>query len=112
VRHDYKGVRTVLDVIFEPEDGIHIEMVRRLVQEKNVRLHKQSSGQCYTHTPATGKITGFGVLHVMIESETMEDSSRFSRLTESVNFFQTFQDLDMTILILGFLGLRKLGVFF
>jgi hypothetical protein len=48
----------------------------------------------------------------MIESETMEDSSRFSRLTESVNFFQTFQDLDMTILILGFLGLRKLGVFF
>jgi len=76
-----------LDVIFEPEDGIHIEMVRRFVQEKNIRLDKQCSGQCHTHTPATGKITGFGVLHVVIESETVEDSSRFSRLRESVNVF-------------------------
>lgn len=53
VGNDYESLLTVLNIVFQPENSVHIEMVRRLIQKKNIRLHKQGSGQTHAHSPST-----------------------------------------------------------
>ena len=50
--HDTGHVRQTLDIIFDPLDVHHIEMIRRLVHEQNVRILQHSSGEGELHAPA------------------------------------------------------------
>ncbi len=44
-----------LEERFEPERRLEIEMVRRLVEQQQVRLREQQSGEGDAHAPAAGE---------------------------------------------------------
>src|SRR3546814_3974678 len=51
--HD-QGLGIGLEVAFQPDRGLQVEMVGRLVEQQQLRLLEQHRGQRHTHPPAAG----------------------------------------------------------
>jgi hypothetical protein len=51
--HDASDVRETLDIIFNPLDVHHVQMVRGLVHEQNVGVLEHRSGKGELHAPAS-----------------------------------------------------------
>ncbi len=49
------------DLLFQPGDGIEIQMVGRLIEQQQVRVRHQRTRQCDTTAPAAGQVFHHGV---------------------------------------------------
>jgi hypothetical protein len=73
--HD-QGARIAAQPVLQPEDGLEIEMVGRLVQQQQVGSGHQGLGQAQAHAPATGEF-GDGTFRILRrEAETGQELPR------------------------------------
>ena len=56
MRDQHVSVRIGSQILFQPVAGFEIEMVGRLVKQKQVGLVQQQLGQRDAHLPAAGKL--------------------------------------------------------
>ena len=61
---DEEGLFPVLQVVVEPDDGVQVEVVGRLVQHQQRRLDEERARQRYPHPPTAGELVGGSVLFV------------------------------------------------
>ena len=54
---DDDRVRIAADIVLQPQRAFEVEIVGRLVEQKQVRLGKQHGGQRHAHAPAAGEAT-------------------------------------------------------
>ena len=55
MRDGQRGSFILFDIGFEPLYAVHIEMIRRLVEQKNIRFFQEQSGQIHPRLLAPGK---------------------------------------------------------
>ena len=73
VADDHDRVRVRAQVGFEPERAFEIEIVRRLVEQQDVRFQKEDRGERHAHPPATGEFPARARLGFLVETEASED---------------------------------------
>ena len=77
MRDHEDGTGVVLQIIAEPHEGHEVEVVRRLIQQEQIRLHHQQPRHVRTHDPATAELAG-GAVKVRVEvAEAFEDAFGF-----------------------------------
>jgi len=59
VGHEDDGERVGVQVFLEPVARFEIEMVRRLVEQQQVRLAEQQLGERDAHLPAAGEMSRY-----------------------------------------------------
>jgi hypothetical protein len=59
----------------EPDDGSQVQMTGRLVQEQEMRLDEQGSGESHSHPPTSGHVLGRFAQHGLGETQTGQDGS-------------------------------------
>ena len=59
---DEEGLFPVLQVVVEPDDGVQVEVVGRLVQHQQRRLDEERARQRHPHPPTAGELVGGSVL--------------------------------------------------
>ena len=83
VTDDYESQFVALQKLFEPFNGVDIEMVRRLIKQKNVRLGKQQARQSETILLTTRKFFSFKLPGVSLETEALQDRFGFGGIFEA-----------------------------
>ncbi len=58
VRHQDHGAGVVAEVVLQPDDGLEIEMVGRLIEQQHGRPLEQELRQRYSHLPAAAELVG------------------------------------------------------
>ena len=72
VADEQQGAAAGLEVVFQPLDGLDVEVVGGLVEQQHVRLAEQDLGQLDAHVPALGKGLGQAAELVVQEAETQQ----------------------------------------
>ena len=103
VRHHDRRPRVVLDVLLQPDDRLQVQVVRRLVQQQNVRLDEQRARNGDTHAPAsytslthattTAELPRRHMHALLRELETLQDLLRAVLAVAAVDLVQTVVDL-------------------
>ena len=75
--HDHRVVE-VDEKLLQPGDGIQIQMVRRLVQKKNIRISEQRLRKKHLDLQRTGKVRHLGVVIVRLNTETVQQRRRIA----------------------------------
>ena len=70
---DDQPARVAREVVLEPEEGLQVEVVRRLVQEEEGRLGHEEPGQVGPHDPAAGEGLRQLVAVALAEAEAGQD---------------------------------------
>ena len=65
VRNDDQRAGVALEPVFQPQDGVEVQMVGRLVEQQQVGRAHQRLGQVQAHPPAAGKMR-HGVVHLRL----------------------------------------------
>ena len=71
-RHDQRAVEPA-EELFEPDDGLDVEVVGRLVEEERVGAHEEDAGQRDAHLPPAGELADVVVHDLGAEAEAGED---------------------------------------
>ena len=74
VADEEEGAGPGRQVLFEPGDGVDVEVVRRLVEDEDVGLGQQQSGEGHPHPPATGQLADRPVVGIGREAESVQDA--------------------------------------
>lgn len=90
MRGDDEDVVVGGEVRLEPDDGAEIEMVRRLVEQEQMRLDEQCARKRDTHTPSSRHVLCRLLHHGRIESETVQDAARLRLEGAGVHLLQLF----------------------
>jgi hypothetical protein len=77
VRDQQKRVRIVLQVFLEPVARLEIKMVRRFVEQQQVRLLQKQLGKRQAHLPSAGELVGHPLPVYFSEAQAHEHSAHF-----------------------------------
>ena len=72
VRHEHHGTGIDLEEVFEPLDGLDVEVVGRFVEQEHVRTTEQEFRQLDTHAPSATELGGRAVEVRTAESQAHE----------------------------------------
>jgi hypothetical protein len=75
VRREDENVVVRREVRLEPHDGLEVQVVRRLVEQQQVRLDEEGTRKRHAHAPATGQVLGRLVHHRLGEAETVQNGT-------------------------------------
>lgn len=76
VRDQQQGAGIVLEKIFEPQDGVEVQVVGRFIEQQQVGGAHQGLRQVQTHAPAAGKV-GDRAIHLLVrEAQTGKHFAR------------------------------------
>ena len=75
VRNQHEGVRISLEIGFQPVARFEIEVVRRLVEQQQIRLFEQQFGQRDPHLPAAGEFLHAALPVFAPEAKAGEDGA-------------------------------------
>mmetsp|Transcript_51583 Transcript_51583/g.121021 ORF Transcript_51583/g.121021 Transcript_51583/m.121021 type:complete len:374 (+) Transcript_51583:1264-2385(+) len=76
MRHEHHDRRVLGQVLLQPHTRLHVQMVGRLVEQQQCRLHQQRPPKSHTHPPSSGQIARFLREERTAESQTHEDLGR------------------------------------
>ncbi len=104
---DDDRVRVAREEALEPERAFEVEVVRRLVEEKKVRLVEEERGKRHAHAPAAREVGAGPRLRGGIETEPGENAcgARLRRVGADVG--EAGVDLGDAVRVAGVLGLGK-----
>ena len=71
-----QGARITQQIVLEPEAGLEVEMVGRLVEQQQVGLGEQHGGERDPHPPAAGEAGQRARLSRLVEAEAGQDGAR------------------------------------
>mmetsp|Transcript_588 Transcript_588/g.2148 ORF Transcript_588/g.2148 Transcript_588/m.2148 type:complete len:306 (-) Transcript_588:315-1232(-) len=66
----------IAQVVLQPNHSLHVQVVRRLVEEKQGGLDEERSRKGDAHSPSTGELLCLLLLHLRSEAETVKDLRR------------------------------------
>ena len=72
VRHEHHGTGIDLEEVFEPLDGLDVEVVGRFVEQEHIRSSEEEFRQLDTHTPSATELGGRAVEVRTAESQAHE----------------------------------------
>ena len=110
VRHEDDRVRVGVEVFLEPVARFEIEVVRRLVEQQQVRLAEQQLGERDAHLPAAGKRLGRPGEVGGPEAEALEHRRRLQLDRVAVAMPEAVLQIAVAREHLVVLGLRDRGV--
>lgn len=91
VGHDDGSAGRVLQVLLEPLDVLHVQVVGRLVEQQNVGVLEDSTAQGELHLPATGQRGDETVDHVVGEAELVETGADISLVGRDLSLLKLLQ---------------------
>lgn len=93
MRHKEEDFLPLGEVVFQPDDGLHIQVVGWFVEQEERRLDEERSRQRNSHTPTTREFTGLVLLLGFGETQTRQDLRGSSLSCGCVKLFQTLINL-------------------
>ena len=94
VTDDEHGAAVAPQVLLQPQGGLEIEVVGRLVEQQQIGASKQESRQHDPHAPATRERVERALLGRVIEPEPVQDAGRPGRRAVRLLVLQAFVNLD------------------
>ncbi|VVN49389.1 hypothetical protein PS639_06357 [Pseudomonas fluorescens] len=76
VGNQHQGAGIAFKPLFEPDDGVEVQVVGRFVEQQQVRGAHQSLRQIQTHPPATGEISYLSIHLIVGEPQTRQQLAR------------------------------------
>ena len=76
MRNDNDRVLKVDQKFFQPSDGIQVQMVRRLVHQKDIRFAEKGPGQKYLHLLIAGQILHHLLMQRLVNSKSVQQVFR------------------------------------
>ena len=77
MRDEHQNLFVVLELLLEPDAGLQVQVVGRLVEEEEMRLDEEGAGEGDAHAPTSRELLALFVLHGGVEAQTLEDVGRF-----------------------------------
>ena len=96
VAHDDRGSRVVADVVLQPDNGVQIQMVGRLVQQEDIGLDEERARDGHAHSPSSAEHLGGHRELLVGELETFEDLARTLLGSIALDVLQALIDLLQT----------------
>lgn len=93
VRDDHQAVLPLRKLVFEPHHRLHIQVVGRLIQQKECGLHEQGCCQRDAHPPPPAELLGLLLHHRLREAQSTEDGAGPDRRVLLLQFLDLFLDL-------------------
>jgi hypothetical protein len=110
VGDEEEGARVGPQPLFEPEDGVQIQMVGGLVQEQQVGAAHEGLGQVEAHAPPAGELS-HRLLHLFVaETQTVQQPRRAALRREGADGVQAAMDLSLAHAVTFGLGGGQLGL--
>mmetsp|Transcript_8369 Transcript_8369/g.11761 ORF Transcript_8369/g.11761 Transcript_8369/m.11761 type:complete len:229 (+) Transcript_8369:66-752(+) len=97
VAHHQQSFLPSLQIVVQPNDSIEIEVIGRLIQHQQSRLHEKRSRQRYPHPPASAEMFRGLDLHVFVEAQAVQDPPRFGLRQIRPERCQRFVNLQQLI---------------
>jgi hypothetical protein len=69
VGHHQQRALPLGQVVLQPNHGVQVQVIRRLVQQQQVGLHEERAGQRDAHAPAAREVLRRPLLHLLGEAE-------------------------------------------
>ena len=107
VRHDQYGMLVFLQVIIQPNDGVQVQVIRRLVEHQQNRLHEERPRQGDAHAPAAGKQLRGPHLHLRREAQPEQDPPRLRVGRGRADGLEFLADDPQSVRRLGLGGARE-----
>ena len=76
VRNQEHGAGVGLEIVLEPEERDKVEVVGRFVEQEEVGLHHEQTGEVGAHDPSTAQFLGFPLEVLLLVTESDEDLLR------------------------------------
>mmetsp|Transcript_6829 Transcript_6829/g.13405 ORF Transcript_6829/g.13405 Transcript_6829/m.13405 type:complete len:337 (+) Transcript_6829:1069-2079(+) len=106
VRHHQEGLLVSDKIFLQPDDGGKVQVVRRLVEEKDVRIDEQRAGQRHPHPPPSRERRCGDRLSILAEPQAREDARRARIGGVGIDLLESLVDLLESVGPSLFLGLR------
>ena len=94
--HDHHR-RIALQEVFQPQRRFQIQVVRRFVEQQQVRLRKQQRRQRHAHFPAARKTVERTALHFFVKAKTHQYARRARRGGIGIDGDQPFVHLGHAV---------------
>ena len=101
-----------LEVVFQPLDGLDVQVVGRLVEQEHVRLAEQDLRELDAHIPALGEGLGQPAELVVQEAQTQQGPARLDLGRLGMAHFQPVIQAGHTLDIVNQKTISKIIVFY
>ncbi len=109
VRNDEERPAIALEPLLEPEDGVEVEMVGRLIQQQEVRGTHQRLREIQTHAPAAGEAR-HGLAHLLVrEAQAVQELLRARAHRVGVGVAHRGVELADPVAVIGGSGCGELA---
>mmetsp|Transcript_42452 Transcript_42452/g.73847 ORF Transcript_42452/g.73847 Transcript_42452/m.73847 type:complete len:508 (+) Transcript_42452:634-2157(+) len=98
------GFGVALEVLFQPQDRLQIQVIGRLIEHEQVWLHQQRTRQRHTHAPTSRQRRSGRVLHCIRELQSGQNHGRAGLRGGHANLLHAFAELGHLVhdgLLLG-----------
>ena len=95
VRDQHQNVFVSFEFLLEPDAGVQIQVIRRLIQQHQVRLEEERSSERNAHSPTTREIGELFLLHLRGEAKTGQDARCFGFCFVDIEFVETVVNLKI-----------------
>lgn len=93
MRDQHQNVFVSFEFLLEPNTGVQIQVIRRLIEQHQVRLEEERAGERDAHSPTTREIGELFLLHLRGEAQTGQDAGCFGFGFVDIEFVQTVVNL-------------------
>ena len=100
VGHDNDRDVKILDVVFEPNESWKIQMIRWLVQHKNLRFTEDDLGNGDSHSPPAREGIRRLMAVFLAESDTFQDLHGFRFRCVGFDHFEAIRNIDQALRVL------------
>ena len=101
VRNQQQGARIFQQPLLQPQHGIQIQMVGRLVQQQQIRRRHQCACEIQSHPPATGECRHCALLGIGREAKPVQQTPGACAGVVPVQFLQPVMRFGDRFPILG-----------
>ncbi|MNZ89409.1 hypothetical protein D3C78_1083330 [compost metagenome] len=110
VGNQHQGAGITLEPLFEPDDGVEVQVVGRFVEQQQVRWAHQGLRQVQAHPPATGEIPDLAIHLLVGESKSGQQLARpgIGGVTVGAVEFRVQSGLSGTVM--GRFGCRQVAL--
>lgn len=90
--YDHHSNGKLSDIVFKPNESIQVQVIRGLIQQKDLRLAEDHLRNCNTHAPTTGEVFRWNVKVTLAETKPSKDLNSLALCLLSLDVLQTLKD--------------------
>ena len=97
VADEHHGTGTRLQELFEPLDGLDVEVVGRLIEQQHVRMLQEELGQFDAHAPAARELTRGTVEILPGKAQSLQGALQFSLVIHPAHHLQMVVEVGVAL---------------